>query len=321
MISARVVADSYFQPPFSDAARLTTLELVYPRFIHSELMTHRVFSRNAASSRAIPIETMMAAVSACPAMPVSWGRNQKGMQARETLEGDDAVRATTEWLNACHSALEACARLAATGVHKQVANRVLEPYVHMQTVVSATEWMNFFAQRAHEDADPTFEALAEAALAAMNASKPKYVPMPGYWHLPYVDPEEVDALGLDSAKKVAVVRCARVSYARQGQSRDLGDDLQRFESLVSRTPGHWSPLEHVAVSTDDERPGGNFRHWKQFRKFFSPAENITWDPRLANPYPVCMYGYVACGATDRVGPEAGDMCRLPAGHDGKCIIT
>jgi thymidylate synthase ThyX len=85
MISAKIIADSISESEYGD--RITTFELEYPRFIHGELMTHRLFSRNAASSRAIPINKMMDQVLTAPAMPVEWGLNKSGMQAEEMLKG------------------------------------------------------------------------------------------------------------------------------------------------------------------------------------------------------------------------------------------
>lgn len=84
MYSTRVLKDSVAPC----GKRLTTWELTYPRFVHAELMTHRLFSRNSASSRAIPTEKLIERVEKDPAMPIFWGKNQKGMQAEVEMSPD-----------------------------------------------------------------------------------------------------------------------------------------------------------------------------------------------------------------------------------------
>jgi thymidylate synthase ThyX len=269
-ISAKVIADTQYR-----GARLTTLELVYPRFIHSELMTHRVFSRNAASSRAIPIQTMIDAVLMNPAMPVSWGKNQKGMAAGEELTGGAFEEAQLAWLDANLDAVRGSSRLAAAGVHKQVANRVLEPFMHMQTLVSSTEWANFFALRTAAGAQPEFQALAEAMLAAMNAHVPVFAGY-GYWHLPYVSEFECHKLDIEDQLKVCVARCARISYTKHGQVRDIEEDRARHDDMA--TQGHWSPFEHAAIA-DHLALGANFRNFVQYRQYF-PQECVQTFDRL-----------------------------------------
>ena len=150
--TARILLDS-LSPV---GARLTTMEVRYPRFIHSEMMTHRVFSRNAASSRAVPIKKMIAAVREEPAMPIFWGKNQSGMAAREEIVGDARVRAETEWRRALDNALETAEQLSSSEVdlHKQLVNRILEPFAWITVIITATEWANFFTQRLHADAQP-----------------------------------------------------------------------------------------------------------------------------------------------------------------------
>ena len=80
-MEVKVIADSISE----SGKRITTFQLKYPRFIHSEVMTHRVFSRNASSSRAIPVKKMIEQVRNNPAMPIHWGANQSGMQAKNEL--------------------------------------------------------------------------------------------------------------------------------------------------------------------------------------------------------------------------------------------
>ena len=273
--SAKILVDS-ISP---GGVRLTTMEVRYPRFIHSEMMTHRVFSRNAASSRAIPIKRMIAAVRDEPALPIAWGKNQSGMSAR--MQIDDAARdaAQAEWMRALASALASAERLSEADIdlHKQLVNRILEPFAWITVIVTATEWSNFFTQRAHPDAQPEIHHLATLMLDAYRASSPSDVPL-GDWHLPLIQPDE---RGLDAATlcKLSVARSARVSYLTHDGTRDRAKDLALYERLIEGgANGHWSPTEHVATPLAEHHEfSGNLRGWKQFRKFF-PQENVTSFP-------------------------------------------
>lgn len=279
--SARVLLDSVS----SAGVRLTTMEVRYPRFIHSEVMTHRVFSRNAASSRAIPIRKMIDAVRSEPAMPLWWGRNQSGMQAREELDPPARALAQAEWRRALDNALASAERLAASDVnlHKQLVNRILEPFAWITVILSGTEWANFFTQRTHADAQPELKHAAELMLAAYRASEPRPLGV-GDWHTPLIQPDEEAALPLDLRLKIAVARCARVSYLSHDGSRDHAKDLELYERLLGGgANGHWSPFEHVATPLADPQAwSGNFRGWEQFRKRF-PAEYVASFAGLAEP--------------------------------------
>ncbi len=276
MIEARVIKDSINWRN----QRLTTFVLTYPRFIHAEIMTHRVFSRNASSSRAIPVAKMMAAIQDNPAMPVYWGKNQAGMQAAEELsdispgswEGypclspRDTVK--TIWLAGRDEELSRASRLAEAGLHKQIANRILEPWMHITVVLSGTDWDNFYWLRTDPAAQPEFRVLAEAMLEAQNASDPKSLEY-GEWHLPFVSDEEQATLGLENARKASVARTARVSYNNHdGTSPDLFKDCELHDKLL--TSGHNSPFEHQAMPTNGR--SGNFLGWMQYRSLI-PNEN------------------------------------------------
>jgi thymidylate synthase ThyX len=273
--SARVLLDS--RSPAG--ARLTTLEVRYPRFIHSEMMTHRVFSRNAASSRAIPIKKMIAAVREDPALPVYWGRNQTGMSAREEIVPDVAGLAREEWAAALADALRHAERLAAKDIdlHKQLVNRLLEPFAWITVIVTATEWANFFTQRCHPDAQPEIKHIAEMMLAAYRASAPVPVAF-GRWHLPLIQDDERD-LADELLCKLSVARCARVSYLTHDGKRDLDRDLELYERLLGGgANGHWSPFEHVATpALERTATSANFVGWEQYRKRF-PQEHATTLP-------------------------------------------
>jgi thymidylate synthase ThyX len=273
--SARVLLDS--RSP--SGARLTTLEVRYPRFIHSEMMTHRVFSRNAASSRAIPIKKMIAAAREDPALPVYWGRNQTGMSAREAVAPDVEARAREEWHAALADALRHAERLAAQDIdlHKQLVNRLLEPFAWITVIITATEWANFFTQRCHPDAQPEIKHIAEMMLAEYRASAPQPVAL-GRWHLPLIQDDE-RSLPDEFLCKLSVARCARVSYLTHDGKRDHDKDIELYERLLGGgANGHWSPFEPVATPAPDAaQHSANFTGWEQYRKRF-PEEHATTFP-------------------------------------------
>lgn len=279
-ISVKIVCDSVAP----SGTRLTTFVLTYPRFIHSEFMTHRLISKNSASSRAIPLAKMREIVSVDPAMPVWWGKNQKGMQAPEELSGEKPgpyeasprTVAKDAWLWALEDALKHHKHLEQIGLHKQIANRILEPWMHMTTIATATEWENFFLLRCHPDAQPEFRDLAELMRHVYRNSSPQDRAKDA-WHLPFIDVSVdwplADSLAvaseqytsLDIIKRVSVGRCARVSYLTHEGKRDLVEDMRLCASLLVNK--HMSPFEHVAQALDTNERWGNFEGWKQYRKF------------------------------------------------------
>lgn len=288
MIAAKIIKDSVNA---ATGDRLTTFLLKYPRFIHSELMTHRVFSRNAASSRAIPVEKIMAEVVANPAMPVYWGANQKGMQADIELPPEAVAKAQEIWKDIGAALTQQAARLAHIEVngtvyslHKQISNRVMESHMHMLTLVTATEYRNFFALRAHKDAQPEFQCLAYKMLGLYLHSEPQQV-APMAWHIPFDDfmPEGIST---KEQLQISTARSARTSYKTIEGKIDQAKDIEMFNRLLG--PGHWSPFEHCGKAQPPEFRGssGNFTGgWYQYRKQF-PEENRTetdlkslWDNR------------------------------------------
>lgn len=296
-ITAKVIAHSVA----ADAPDLITLQLRYPRFIHAEFMTHRVFSRNASSSRAVPVKRMIQDVIDDPAMPVAWGSNKPGMQAGEECTnlieawiGDAFYKlpAHAAWLEAREAAVDIAKGFADAGYHKQIVNRLLEPFGHISVVVTATEWDNFFDLRCHPDSDPTMRALAEAIRDAMPASEPRYLKR-GWWHFPYVSEDEWDAVRdtirpdhggfapdsyvMERLAMVSAARCARVSYLNHdGSQPDIEKDLDLAQKLLESK--HMSPFEHQAQAPDPNAPDygtqhwGNFTHWNQFRKMIEAAQ-------------------------------------------------
>lgn len=270
-ISAKIILDSIAP----SGRRLTTFELTYWRMVHAELMTHRVFSRNAASSRAIPIDKMIERILEDTAGPVWWGKNQKGMQAAEELliGSPEREAAHAAWLDARDSAIKHARELQALGLHKQIANRVIEPFMHITVIVSATTYTNWFALRDHEMAMPEIAELARKMKVAFDASEP-HPCKADEWHLPYVaknDYHELVTAGFSllDLVKISVGRCARVSYLTQDGRRDPKEDIALHDRLKAQHPGHWSPFEHAAFARVwDSVESGNFRGWTQYRKMF-----------------------------------------------------
>lgn len=274
-ISAKIIADSISKA----GKRITTFELEYPRFIHSEMMTHRMLSKNAASSRAIPLSSTIEQVLRDPAMPVWWGKNQAGMQAKEEL--DDVVKYAQDiyvlgetfsfqetaketakrlWLEARDSAVEQVRRLGEIGLHKQIANRTLEPWVNIKVVVTGTDYDNLFHLRRHKDTQPEFHVLADKMWDARKESVPILLGM-GEWHLPYV----TDSCDLETALKISSSLCAQVSYRKSDESVEKAIDL--YERLVNAEVVHASPFEHQATPLDDPNEiSGNLRGWFQHRQ-------------------------------------------------------
>lgn len=273
------------------------MEVTLPRLVLAEFNTHRMFSRNSASSRAIPVEKRIAMVEADPFVPEAFGKNQKGMQASEDLmsEGDAAARAT--WMLAKIDAVKHAKALAALGVHKQLANRLIEPFTWQTILVTATEWENYFALRCSPEAQPEIRKPSEMMREAYAASIPRELKV-GEWHLPLLQPDEFvlpddspewnepigfpcSLLSVEMAKRVSAGRCARVSYLTHDGRRDINADVELCIRLQSS--GHLSPLEHVArpmvVGVDcdvnklpTETFCGNFCGWVQMRKEI-PNEN------------------------------------------------
>jgi Thymidylate synthase complementing protein len=283
MYSTKILLDS-----ISPAGRrLTTWELTYPRMVHAELMTHRLFSRNSASSRAIPNERLRRAVAEDPALPMWWGKNQSGMQAREELvdigqpagnvplpyiEAFPLTAAKEEWLRARDLMLKASESLANIGLHKQLCNRLIEPWMFITVIVSATSFDNWFHLRDHWQAQPEIAWVAKDMHEKWKTSTPTRLAV-GEWHLPLIDLQDrktaVDSV--EMLKKVSTGRVARVSLLTHDGKRDLVEDVLLHDRLLAGRatgdPLHMSPFEHIAKAlVDPNEPSGNFRGWGQYRK-------------------------------------------------------
>lgn len=259
-VEAKIIQDSITEY----GKRLTTYQLKYPRFIHAELMTHRQFSRNASSSRAIPVKRQIEEILRDTAIPMHWGKNQKGMQADEECNASIDIkqysmikgqreeppysRILTDrygaWIHARDKAIEVAEAYDTAGYHKQIVNRLLEPFSHINVVVSATEYSNFFALRIHKDAMPEIQMLASNMKRLMDTNTPLRLEK-GEWHLPYV---VKDSSTLINMIKQSCARCARVSYVtHEMKEPSLEEDLALYTKLVGGQPIHASPCEHQAT--------------------------------------------------------------------------
>lgn len=298
---AKVLADSVSPADH----RLTTLEATFPRFILAEFNTHRVFSRNSASSRAIPVAKQLRRVLDDPYVPIEFGSNKPGMQAGPALTGATRDAAEAEWLQARDDAVRHVLGLitspenvadfddlhkcleAAQGslkeppaewlnVHKQVANRLLEPFMWHTVIVSSTTWDNFFNLRCHPDAQPEIRLIAMKMRDAVERSVPTRLE-PNEWHLPLIgEAEREEASSPEELAKISIGRCARVSYLTHAGTRDLSADVALYDRLLES--GHMSPMEHVArpmtaAELDRAEWSGNFQGWIAHRKLIPGESN------------------------------------------------
>lgn len=271
----RVLADSLAP----SGKRLTTYECTYWRCIHEEVLTHRMLSRSSGSSRAIPTITFIERVMDDPFIPAHIGKNQRGMQAGEQLPEAERLQAVEEWLKARDNAVASAEKMRKLGVHKQVVNRLLQPWMWITVLITGTEWNNFWALRDHEAAEPHFQDLARVMRRLRDASKPVLLAA-GQWHRPLWTPlnggHEDDVQSLydnfpieeheAAANKISIGRCARVSYLTHDGRRDINEDIRLYNDLMVKRPLHASPAEHVAQALAVSERHGNFVGWKQYRK-------------------------------------------------------
>lgn len=272
------------------------MEVTLHRFVLAEFNTHRAFSRNSASSRAIPVEKQLAKVKDYPAWPLEWPAEQPGMQGGAHLLDFDLELAqmlfeathdaTVDIIDAYFNALKKMYpdaskdELKGHTLHKSLINRLLEPFMWHTIIVTSDEWENFFSQRCSPLAQPEIRAAAELMRDALEASTPQLVRAGGY-HLPFISNDDqawaYNKYGANSFTQVliamSVARCARVSYLTQDGIRDPEKDLELYDRLITAEPPHWSPLEHVATPGESEY--GNFNGWVQIRHIISGEHTNT----------------------------------------------
>lgn len=283
MFECTILADSTYEAPsgaLQSDYRLTTFQITHPRFILAEVNTHKMISKNSASSRAIPVAKSIDAVLRDPFIPSEFGSNQKGMVGGTALSGDDHYRAETTWTKAMHAAVSRAQELEEIEVHKGLANRILEPFKWHTCILTGTDWSNFFALRTAANAQPEFRTIATMMQEAYEASTP-YELAPGAWHLPLVDLAELtegyQRHTPDYAywAKISAARCARVSYLTHDGKRDLDADIKLAEFLMGN--GHLSPFEHVARPFNEDE-------WRLVNDLQRYLHDAGWMGRADNAF-------------------------------------
>ncbi len=256
--------------------RLSTLHLRYWRPIHAELITHRVFSRNARSSRAVPVVTLLQEETYMP----HFMQNKPGMQATEEMDEKGRKAAETVWAHMADVCRDGVEALHSLGVHKQWANRPLEWFGYIDVLVSSTCWTNFWELRIDSGAQPEIRELAELMKRVMDHSDPTLL-RAGEWHLPYITADERKWFSNEDLAKISAARCARLSYKPFDGRSDVTSEFARYEKLMVSRPVHASPAEHQATPDRRIQGGnwlrkkehGNFVGWRQHRKLI-PHEAI-----------------------------------------------
>lgn len=245
--------------------KIATFVLKVPKFVMPHINSHRTLSRNSASSRAVPARKMRERVLKTPYIPIYFGQNKSGMQSGQPLNGFKLFIANKVWLWSRYVPVILHFVGEKIKLHKEVLNRIIEPWVMTEVVLTATEWSNFIKLRNNTDAQPDIQTVAKKINELLNNTKPAILKV-GEWHLPFINHEEKD-FNIELKKKISSARCARVSYFLfNGKISDVESDKNICDRLV--TSGHWSPLEHVAQASENLERSGNFVGWKQYRKEF-----------------------------------------------------
>lgn len=270
-ITAKIIADTIGK----HNGRITSLQLTMPRFILAQFNTHRMFSRSTASSRAIPVKKMIEQVRNDYVRPIHWGKNQAGMVAEEELPIELRELAKEIWYKSAMCAADYAEQLDKAGVHKQIVNRILEPYMWAHTIVTATEWANFFFLRFDDAAQPEIQVLSRAMKDAMDSSEPTE----SRFHLPYISKTEIlewqQSKGITTNEvlfnayeyfaPISAARCARVSYLNHDQTAPVIErDLELANRLLAAR--HASCFEHQAYTTESRtKRRANFIGWQSYR--------------------------------------------------------
>lgn len=249
-----------------DGKRISTFQLKFWRAILPEITRHRVFSFCVRSSRANPTANLIEQVMHSPYGPIEWGKNQKGMVAEETLSEAETKSAIEAWKMAAFQAATYAGILSSLKVHKQVVNRILEPFTYSDMVLAGTDFSNFFELREASDAQPEIKELALKMHEALDNSTPVEL-KEGEWHLPYITAEDKANADTDTLCKVSCARCARVSYKAYDGTSSIEKDLTLFNRL--KDSKHWSPLEFVATPSGSDYKESNYKGWNQYRRFYN----------------------------------------------------
>ena len=282
LITAKVIAHSI--SPLGD--EIVTFEVEQPKFLNAEVNTHRVFSRNGSSSRAIPVSSVIEQLNKTAYFPEDIRTNERGMQGFTSVS--DAVK--DEFVEDLHSLLAFTRKLATKwsdkdgmNIHKQHVTRYLEPFMMQKFLITSTEVKNWFNLRMHEMAQPEIRLLAEAMMEAFKVSTPKPLAY-GEWHLPYVESYDKEFEGeYPDEALISSGACAAISYrnlpaiklAKKISAKLLADHhMSPFEhqatpldpnsALANANAGPFNE-SHISIRLDGSLWGGNFHGWGQLR--------------------------------------------------------
>lgn len=255
------------QKTTNEGNTLTTFHLCYPNIIHNELMTHRRFSRNSSSNRAIPIKFFVDTLTNDPFIP-TFNQNKKGMVSGEELAEEKQIKAIEIWKKSAEFNAKCMQELSDLGASKETVNRLAAPFIYVHTIVTSTEWDNFFALRLSPDAQPEMRELAECMYEEyLNYN---YINETNCHH-PLVTTEEIAEVNVEDlsnkfyyldqliksdvkqfTKKLDVLkllvsanRCKRVSHYNIDKKLSIEEEIDG--ALESLRKGHYSIAEHQAV--------------------------------------------------------------------------
>jgi thymidylate synthase ThyX len=296
-----------------EGKRITSFVIEFPRVVLAEVVTHRMvsdvwtddivsicertttkdISKNSASSRAIPAEKMIRKVMDDPYMP-KWTINKSGMQGQHVTDESIIEKANEIWLASRDHAVNSADELSKLGIHKQDCNRLLEQWVWVTQIVTATEWDNFFALRCHKAAHPAFQRIARMMFLARKASTPRNLTY-GQWHLPFIHPTDEVAFNWQPNRftleqeipdliKYSAARCAWISYANHEKDGTTEQMKKTFDRLLAESPMHASPVEHQAtpihpmLQASHPRFRSNFQGWLQARKLIPHEKVVEYNP-------------------------------------------
>lgn len=241
--------------PYNET-RLTTFYLVYPQICHQHILTHRMFSRNAMSLRAISTSRVRDFNLVYP----TWTLERKGMQGDEA--GTDVALVANQLLEEMYEAnLYYAKALTELGIHHQNVNEYLRPFINIHVILSATDLDNFFNLRCSKETKPDTRILAEKMKAALEESQPTY----RYKHIPLAETFDNDDLTEYDINLISAARLARYSYMK------WTDDIEKDKVLGKRLmmDKHASPFEHIAYASEEQKYFANFFCWVQWRKILA----------------------------------------------------
>lgn len=267
-IDVKILADSINGNP---GPRVTTWQLSFPKFILPQFLTHRQFSRNAQSSRALPTKKLIKMVEEDPVRPIKWGKNQRGMVAFEEYGEEDFQYLEGWWDGIRDTVVAKIEDVIDNGykLHKQIVNRLIEPFAHVNVIMTTSFHEHFFNLRCAHDAQPEIQELALVMRAALQDSIPS-IREGSDWHIPLVTDEERAEIDQDTLIKISTGRCARVSYLTHDGVRDIEKDIALHDRLLQ--DGHWSPFEHCAYpSLCKGQLHANLRGWIPYRNILKPG--------------------------------------------------